>query len=603
MADSYIHRLFIAITVVCGLALSLSNLGYAQSSDTTGTILPNLSPQEVEIRGQLEISFPSLQRQPLIGFNPPPRVPEIPEGYVPFLESYKLSGSSLPNQRGNFDAPDQRPINEMYPARGELEASAGRYLSRVIRARLSGPISDRASVYARVDYEGTEGYSPEDNIEDLRNPYDGIRSVFGFQSTGPRVGGGFEIKGDVNSYTLFGTNFLQNGTFSSDIILPDRNGLNGILELWLNTYNESSIDSEFRISFSSSRYRTDLFDPALTPLARLNQQEQRLTGSFSLDIPFSIGSFLVATEASSSGLDQSALNASIEDFSLFEFKNYYLNARSGFRLSVTPKVSLTLAGQFLGSSFLENGREEFTSYLTAHANLSVYPTPGLTFFIRNRPSIETNSIWDIFEKNPYVTDQPLFQSTLKPLDAQAGFTFYKGMLQLSANVGYMQSPNYLFFEHTPDDPDPGYNYERGVFEALYGDVDMLHANGTISLVLSNALHLKFGFSVREAELTDTSEEVPYFSPFISENMVSYSFADNSMLVQVLSSLKGSRFRSRSDQEKIPGYVDLDFLYTYMLNSGLGFVVRFDNILGSSLEYWEHYKESPVMISAGIRVLW
>ena len=588
---------------IVGLLMSAPKHSHAQSSDTTGTILPNLSPQEVEIRGQLEISFPSLQRQPLIGFNPPPRVPEIPEGYVPFLETYKLSGSSLPNHRGDFDAPDQRPINEFIPAKGELEASAGRYLSRVIRARLSGPISNEASVYARVDYEGSEGYSPQDDIEDLRNPFDGIRSVFGFHSYGPRVGGGFELKGDVNSYTLFGTNFLQNGTFSSDIILPDRNGLNGNLELWLSTYNESSIDSDFRISFGSSRYRTDLFDSALTPLATLNQQEQRLSGNFSLDIPFSIGSFLVSVGGSTAGLNQEALNASLEDFSLFTFKNSYLDASSGFRLTLSPKVSLTLAGHFLGTSFLEGTEEEFTSYLTASADLSIYPTAGLTFFVRNRPSIERNSIWDIFEKNPYVTDQPQFQSTLRPLDAQAGFTFYKGMLQLSANVGYMQSPNYLFFEHIPDTPETGYRYERGVFNAVYGDVEMLHANGTLSLALSSELHLKFGVSVREAELTDTNEEIPYFSPFVSENMISYSFADNTMLMQVLGSFHSSRFRSRSDMEEIPGYVDLDFLYTYMLNPGLGLVVRFNNILGDSLEYWEHYQESPVMISAGIRVLW
>ena len=604
MTYIYSLRLFmillLAVLVCCQPADAT-----AQSRDTTGTILPNLSPQEVEIRGQLEIAFPSLQRQPLIGFNPPPRVPEIPEGYRPYTEAYKLAGLRSQNRTpGSNTSESGAPLTSTPPpTKGEVEASVGRYLSRVIRARLSGPISARSSVYARVDYEGTEGYSPESDIDDLRNPYDGIRSVLGFQSSGPRVGGGFEIKGEVNSFTLFGTNFLQNGTFSSDIVLPDRNGLNGVMEFWLSTYNESTIDSDFRLAYSSSRYRTDLFDQALMPLSKLNQQEQRLTGSFSLDIPFSLGSFLVSTEVSSSGLDQSALNASIEDFSLFEFKNYYLSAQSGFRIALASNLSLTVAGHFLSTSFLENDQEQSISYLTANADLSFYPTPGLTFFIRNRPSIQKNSLWDIFSKNPYVQDQPLFQSTLHPLDAQAGFTFYKGMVQLSANVGYIQTPNHLVFEHIPDQPVTGYEYTRGVFEAFYGDADILHASGTLSLALSNQLHLKFGLSVREAELTDSGDEIPYFSPFSSENMLSYSFANNSMLVQVLSTLQSSRFRSRADQEKIPGYIDLDLLYTYMLNSGLGFVVRFDNVIGDPLEYWEHYKESPFMVSAGIRVLW
>ena len=86
-------------------------------------------------------------------------------------------------------------------------------------------------------------------------------------------------------------------------------------------------------------------------------------------------------------------------------------------------------------------------------------------------------------------------------------------------------------------------------------------------------------------------------------MVSYAFADNSMLVQLLGTFHSSRYRLRNETERIDSYVDLDFLYTYMLNSGLGFVVRLDNILSSPLEYWEDYEEAPFTVSAGFRVLW
>ena len=576
----------------------------AQANDTTQTILPDLSPREVEIRGQLEISFPSLRRQPLIGFNPPPRVPELPENYRPFIEDYKLSGTDIPtNQAGQFDPPEVLPLGSVNPTVGELETSAGRYLARHVRARLSTALTPNAALYGNVDYEGSEGYTPDDNEDDLRNPYDGLRATLGFQSVSPRVGLGVELKGGFNSYTLFGTNFLQSGALSSSIVLPDRNGLFGNADFWVRSYNQSSMDSEFRIGFSSSRYQTDVFDSALNALPRLNQQEQRLHGLFDIDVPFSLGSFLVSTNFSTSGIDLSTPTAGIDDFGLFEFKNYYVSAGSGFRLDFTRSLSVTLAGRYLGTSFVENGTVQNRSFMTAEAGIDLYPSSGLTFFLHNKPGIDRNSMWDVFEKSPYVIDQPTLQSTLRPIDAEAGFSFFKGVLNLSAKVGFIQTPNYIFFEAIPEEPITGYDYRRGVFSVNYDDAEVYHADGAVSLSLSSGLHLKFGLSVREAELTDNNEEIPYFSPFLSENMVSYAFANDQMLVQVIGTFHSSRYTSRDATEEIPGYIDMDFLYTYMLHSGLGLVVRMDNILGDSVEYWEHYSESPFTLSAGLRVLW
>ena len=609
-----LHSLHSPLTVVTLRILAFSALvavtpfflssTYAQQADTSTTLLPDLSPREVEIRGQLEISFPSLRRQPLIGFNPPPRVPEVPSNYIPYIEEYKMSGSDLfSSEAGQFAPPDVLPINQLNPTVGELEASAGRYLARVMRARLSTALSSSSSLYGSVDYEGTEGYTLDETEDALRNPYDGLRAVVGYQSVGPRMAAGFEMLGNVNSYTLFGTNILQNGALSPSIILPDRTGLSGELAFWLRTYNQSSVDSEFRLGFSSSRYRTDVFDPSLNELPRLNQQEQRLYGGFNIDVPFSIGSFLVSTDFSTSGIDLPTQTAGISDFGLFDLNNYLLSAGSGFRLDISPRVVLTVAGRFIGTSYVVGGAKDFRSFMTADAGLDLYPSSGITFFIRNNPGIDRNSLWDVFEKNPYVIDQPTLQSTLKPIDAEAGFSFFKSILNLSAKVGYIQSPNYLFYENIPDEPGTGYNYRRGVFSINYDDAEILHANGAISLSLSSGLHLKFGVSVRKGELTDTGSDIPYFAPFLSENMISYSFANKQMLVQALGTFHSSRTMIRDDEEELPGYIDLDFLYTYMLHSGLGLVIRVDNVLGDSLEYWEHYAEAPFTLSAGLRVLW
>ena len=77
--------LWLLLAVLLWLVLPVEALAQV---DTTRSALPDIAPREVEIRGQLEILLPSLRRQPLVGFNPPPRVPRPPAGRRPFAETY-----------------------------------------------------------------------------------------------------------------------------------------------------------------------------------------------------------------------------------------------------------------------------------------------------------------------------------------------------------------------------------------------------------------------------------------------------------------------------------------------------------------------------------
>lgn len=580
----------------CILACLLSLPAFGQGRDTTGTVLPDISPREVEIRGQLEISFPSLRRQPLIGFNPPPRVAEIPGSRRPFIEQYKLASADLPNTPlGQPDAPDVDALSDIRPLNGELEASAGRYLSRVLRARLSGSLSRRASIYSRIDYAGAEGHILRDEESDLRNPYDGLEAVLGFQRIGQRAGWGIEFDGGVDSYTLFGTNILENDSLSQQIILPDRNGIMGGAAFWIRSLASSNIHTNFRLRFSGTQYQTDVFDLALTELPRLEQDETRLTSRFDISVPFSLGAFLITSNVSGAGLD---------DDNLFDFTSYYVDAGSGFRLDIGPKMALRVGGRLLGTSIMTAPEtSEFSSYLTADAELNLYPSANVSLYIRNRPSVTPNILWDLFRQNPYVVDRPDMQSIIRPIDAEAGFNLFRGSAQLAARVGFMQSPNYLYFENEVDSPETRYVYRRGIFVNNYDDAEIITIAGELSFVIIRGLHAKFGVAYRDGKLTDNDQNIPYLSPFVSENMISYNFNDERMLLQLLASYYSSRYRNRLETTKIDDYFDLDLTYSYQLQNGLGLIARLENILGSNLEHWQHYPESPFTLSLGLRVLW
>ena len=570
----------------------------AQQGDTTQTILPDISPREVEIRGELRIAFPSLLRQPLIGFNPPPRVPELPAGRRPFIETYKLASADLPNTPlGQPDPPNVSSLGDLEPVNGEFEASAGRYLSRIIRMRLSTSLNRRSSLYSRIDYQGSEGYFLEDDtaFPDLRNPFDGMYALLGYQYVGPKVGWGLELDGNVSSYTLFGTNLLENDSISTQVVLPDRNGMTGNIGFWIRSQGESAINTDFRLAFGGTRYQTDLFDNALNELPRLDQREQRLTSELDFTVPFSIGEFLVMTEVSGAGLD---------DEKVFDLSTYYLNLGSGFSFDLGPRMSMLIAGRYLGTSYLDAGEEVFRSYLSADAQINLYPAPGISIFARNQPGVDQNSMWDVFQKNPYVSDMPMYQSTIRPIDAEAGFTLFTGNVQLAVKGGFIQSPNFLLFETEADAPGiTGYHYRRGIFTYDYEDVEILHAEGDISISFPSGIHAKFGVSVREGKLKDTETNIPYYSPIVSENMLSYTFNQKRMMVQLLTTYHSSRFRNRTDNTKVGDYFDLDFSYSYKVHAGLGIILRLENIIGGQLEHWQHYPEAPFTVAAGMRVLW
>ena len=55
-----------------------------QETPTPGSLLPDIDPQDIEIRGEFSARFPGIMRQPILGFSPRPRVFQIDPNRMPF---------------------------------------------------------------------------------------------------------------------------------------------------------------------------------------------------------------------------------------------------------------------------------------------------------------------------------------------------------------------------------------------------------------------------------------------------------------------------------------------------------------------------------------
>ena len=121
---------FAAFVLVAALA---PGAALAQPDDER---LPDLTPSEFEIQGELEINLPQLERQPLSGFGPPPRTYVVPAEREPATRPYGPGFEGLP---ALALAPPPDPSADLPEGhRFRAEAGAGLEAARYARLDVGG---------------------------------------------------------------------------------------------------------------------------------------------------------------------------------------------------------------------------------------------------------------------------------------------------------------------------------------------------------------------------------------------------------------------------------------------------------------------------------
>lgn len=126
-------------------------LASAQNNDKN--LLPDINPQDIEIRGDYRISFPGLRRQPVLGFNPKPRIYRIDPNRLPFLETPEQVAANIPVSYLDRPAPPPKYFMDT-PNRNHyyIQAGIGSYVSPEITAWVDHWTNDVSNWTARLNY-------------------------------------------------------------------------------------------------------------------------------------------------------------------------------------------------------------------------------------------------------------------------------------------------------------------------------------------------------------------------------------------------------------------------------------------------------------------
>ena len=153
---------------------------YAQETaeQTQQTLLPEIDPQDIEIRSQFQARFPGLRRQPILGFNPKPRVFQVDPNRTPFIESEEAVAASLPvGELDRPDAPGYAPLSYADPTRGFARLGIGTYITPEADIYMIQGLGSRNWISGNLSHRSSNGHL-DDFDSSFRNFDATVRSQF-----------------------------------------------------------------------------------------------------------------------------------------------------------------------------------------------------------------------------------------------------------------------------------------------------------------------------------------------------------------------------------------------------------------------------------------
>lgn len=569
---------------------------YAQT-DTTDSdeALPDIAPQEVEIRGTLDISFPSLERQPLVGFNPPPSTYEVPDDRRPYIEEYKQRAADLPNSSlQEPEAPEAAGRFERLN-RGMLKAGAGRLLQRTLYGTLNYAVKPQLELDTEVDYSGSQGFMPEESwgFSSAYDTFEGRLGLTAHRSSFQLYGA---LDGFYNSYVLYGAagpTDVPNDSESAGTTFPQPNRYGAGASITAGIESQGILPSRLELTYGASRYETNFEGEDTTGTFGVERGNHAAVDA---DLNKGFGSFTLS-------LDGEGAIGGTDGNSVFEGDYMSYDAGLQGRWDNGGPVDIRLGARLLGyQASAQNGSGKL-AYISPAGKLTFRASNELHLYVQNTPSTTISGLSGLYDTNPYLSSNLRIKPTVATIDAEGGARIYRGTMQFGVWGGVREYPIYRFFHASGwSGPAPA-RYTRGFFRVGYEEARIIHGGGRASVQLPQGVEAALDLKLRQARLTDDSTVIPYVAPVSSSLSLAYPFAGDRGRLQVDGTIYSSRYVDLANNERVGAYVDFDAEASYDIVDAFGIYARLDNMSVGALEEWNRYPHPPFVAQGGIRVFW
>lgn len=555
-------------------------LGVETQAQTTGgnpqnSLLPEINPQDIEIRSEFRARFPGLRRQPILGFNPKPRVFRIDPNRMPFMESRDEAVANIAITQLDRPEPPQRSILRT-PSRttGLVKAGIGNFITPEVEGYFYHGINEKSALSSNVNYRSTDGHL-DDQLSSFRY-FDGDLRYNTKVNEKLNVAVGTSFLSDFNRmFDLANTQQALIGetakkeylAFGGDLtITSTENALEG-WELKLKG-NALGIDVLAGNSTLTGEINEQVVDASFSKYWAGN----RLYETFQVNGSITGGNYLYTSQGGSQQWIDT--RASIEYRKLLDFSTH-----------ITANAGLS----YISDGF--SNRVYFTPELKVRYNLK----DALVITGHAFGAPEMKSALDHHQTNRFLNHQTaLRHSYTSGIYGEIAFQGLEGN-RVFGGISYELTKDYAYYQRQVQYTEP--TQRISFYEVNFGKATVFELFGGITQQL---VPEKFWFGARfyaRRPKLESGGNIPFEERLGVNGSFSYKPISNLKITSWAEYI--DKREAPSSTEDLKAFVLLNAGAEYQINNRFGVYAKVLNILGQKYEIWEGYQERPLQAFGGL----
>ncbi len=575
-----IRPIFIAI--FCCLSFVAARVANAQDAPPSDqqSLLPEIDPQDIEIRSQFQARFPGLRRQPILGFNPRPRVFQIDPNRMPFVEDLETVAANLPiGELERPEAPVFRPLGYADPQNGFARLGLGSYVSPEADVFALTRLGERNWVSGNLNYISTNGH-----LSDLNSSFrDFDVDINTFTALSHRT----KVSANVGVYSGF--NHYPGLITENDapVNIGSRNelfGIRGGVDLKVARTSLSGFEfglhshsNRFDIASGLDGYAGVVNDWGVRTRLEYSRLGENIEEVYRLRFRNQTG----GNETLMSGMDTySVSNLSIHYERLF---NYQTDVKAD-----------------LGVAVAIDAVDDFSLYLTPDLSVTHTLFPGLDVKGRLYGKAYQNTLSAVHSENNFIDFMvPLRHSYEAGVLAEVIIEPYRGT-RLNGGVSYQNIRNYLYYNRNENDIlFEGASLVEGYYQPAFSRANIFRVYGGFTQdVRPDVVWVSADGYWQVPRLTG-NEKIPFIESIGLKASVAFRPASE---VVIEGWTEYSARRVDSFGNNMPSFILIGSRFEISLNDKVGVYGKLLNLTNESYELWQGYTERGFQAFAGVTYL-
>jgi len=571
---------FFAALAMILIALSGSENVLAQETQTgeQRSLLPEIDPQDIEIRSQFQARFPGLRRQPILGFNPRPRVYQIDPNRRPFIEDEETVMANLPVAvLERPEAPVFNPLGYAEPQNGFARLGAGSYLTPEADIYAMTQLGQKHWVSGNFNYVSTDGH-----IDDFKSSSQDMSiDLMAISALSDKI----KLKANLEAlsgFSHFPGLIAELGTPADQTSRVERSGFNGGAELTF----------------------------ARTPLSGAALSIQGYSNSFNMRSDLGP----LTGEATEWGLNADAEYSRLGE-NIQEVHRLKVRADAG---SINERLGASQNWFIAGATAHYERLFNYQTDLKASAgvmaandgvnDLSVYFTPDVTarhtlfrgLDVRGRllGRVDQPTLAGVYNENPFFDQASLLQHQYE-IRAQAEILAepLKGT-KLSGGISYQNIRNYLYYTRNSNSI-AGTDFTEEYYSPAFSRANFFKLYGSLTQDLKPGIIWLTGEAHWQRPRLTGNEKIPFIESLGAQATVSIRPA-RQVMIEGWAEFAGGREDSAGND--LSSFFIVGSRFEISVTGNLGVYGKLLNLLSEEYELWRGYPERGFQGFVGITYL-